>query len=44
MRVLAFNSATDLYLAVFSTCILWTLNLKLRVKLGLITLLGLGIL
>ncbi|KAJ6109220.1 hypothetical protein N7486_001454 [Penicillium sp. IBT 16267x] len=39
----AFNSATDLYLAVFSTCIFWTLNLKLRVKLGLITLLGLGI-
>ncbi|KAJ5987423.1 hypothetical protein N7451_011788 [Penicillium sp. IBT 35674x] len=39
----AFNSATDLYLAVFSTCIFWTLNLKLRVKLGLVTLLGLGI-
>lgn len=44
LRVLAFNSATDLYLAVFSTCIFWTLNLKLRVKLGLVTLLGLGIL
>ncbi|KAF3398286.1 hypothetical protein F1880_005824 [Penicillium rolfsii] len=39
----AFNSATDLYLAVFSTFIFWNLNLKLRVKLGLITLLGLGI-
>ncbi|KAJ5752600.1 hypothetical protein N7520_009517 [Penicillium odoratum] len=39
----AFNSATDLYLAVFSTCIFWTLNLKLRVKLGLVTLLGLGV-
>ncbi|KAJ5664370.1 hypothetical protein N7507_005101 [Penicillium longicatenatum] len=39
----AFNSATDLYLAVFSTCIFWSLNLKLRVKLGLVTLLGLGI-
>ncbi|KAJ5682195.1 hypothetical protein N7462_005360, partial [Penicillium macrosclerotiorum] len=39
----AFNSATDLFLAVFSTCIFWNLNLKLRVKLGLVTLLGLGI-
>ncbi|KAJ5628118.1 hypothetical protein N7490_010346 [Penicillium lividum] len=39
----AFNSATDLYLAVFSTYIFWTLNLKLRVKLGLATLLGLGV-
>ncbi|KAJ5393247.1 uncharacterized protein N7487_010888 [Penicillium crustosum] len=39
----AFNSATDLYLAVFSTYIFWNLNLKLRVKLGLVTLLGLGI-
>lgn len=41
---IAFNSATDLYLAVFSTCIFWNLNLKLRAKLGLVTLLGLGIL
>jgi hypothetical protein len=40
----AFNSATDLYLAVFSTYIFWNLNLKLRVKLGLVTLLGLGLL
>ncbi|KAJ5082268.1 hypothetical protein N7532_011311, partial [Penicillium argentinense] len=39
----AFNSATDLYLAVFSTYIFWNLNLKLRVKLGLVTLLGMGI-
>ncbi|CAI7627295.1 unnamed protein product [Penicillium discolor] len=39
----AFNSATDLYLAIFSTYIFWNLNLKLRVKLGLVTLLGLGI-
>ncbi|KAJ5938112.1 hypothetical protein N7454_004454 [Penicillium verhagenii] len=39
----AFNSATDLYLAVFSSCVFWTLNLKLKVKLGLVTLLGLGI-
>ena len=40
----ALNSATDLYLAVFSTYIFWNLNLKLRVKLGLVVLLGLGIL
>ncbi|KAJ5185396.1 hypothetical protein N7491_006736 [Penicillium cf. griseofulvum] len=39
----SFNSATDLYLAVFSTYIFWSLNLKLRIKLGLVTLLGLGI-
>ncbi|KAF9243033.1 hypothetical protein DTO013E5_2566 [Penicillium roqueforti] len=39
----SFNSATDLYLAVFSTYVFWNLNLKLRVKLGLVTLLGLGI-
>ncbi|KAJ5097027.1 hypothetical protein N7456_007748, partial [Penicillium angulare] len=40
----AFNSATDLYLAVFSTVTFWNLNLKVRVKLGLVILLGLGIL
>ncbi|CEO58780.1 hypothetical protein PMG11_03482 [Penicillium brasilianum] len=39
----AFNSATDLYLAVFSTCIFWNLNVKVRVKVGLVALLGLGI-
>ncbi|KAJ5358158.1 hypothetical protein N7541_005316 [Penicillium brevicompactum] len=39
----AFNSATDLYLATFSTFIFWNLNLKFRAKLGLVTLLGLGI-
>ncbi|OQD89751.1 hypothetical protein PENANT_c002G07823 [Penicillium antarcticum] len=39
----AFNSATDLYLAVFSTYVFWNLNLKLQVKLGLVTLLGLGL-
>ncbi|KAJ5950913.1 uncharacterized protein N7479_009326 [Penicillium vulpinum] len=39
----SFNSATDLYLAVFSTYIFWNLNLKLRVKIGLVILLGLGI-
>ncbi|KAJ5358873.1 uncharacterized protein N7496_011286 [Penicillium cataractarum] len=39
----AFNSATDLYLAVFSTCIFWNLNLKVRVKVGLVALLGMGI-
>lgn len=41
---LAFNSATDLYLAVFSTYIFWNLNLKVRVKVGLMTLLGTGVL
>ncbi|CEN61302.1 hypothetical protein ASPCAL07958 [Aspergillus calidoustus] len=40
----AFNSATDLYLAAFSAYISWNLNLKWRVKIGLIILLGLGIL
>lgn len=40
----AFNSATDLGLAVFSTSIFWSLNLKLHVKLGLVALLGMGIL
>ncbi|CAG8057346.1 unnamed protein product [Penicillium salamii] len=39
----SFNSATDLYLATFSTCIFWNLNLRLRAKLGLVALLGLGI-
>ncbi|KAJ5091775.1 hypothetical protein NUU61_006645, partial [Penicillium alfredii] len=39
----SFNSATDLYLAIFPTYIFWSLNLKLRVKLGLAGLLGLGI-
>lgn len=41
---IAFNATTDLYLAVFSTYIFWSLNLKLRVKLGLVALLGMGIL
>ena len=41
---IAFNSATDLYLAVFSTCVFWNLNLKVRVKIGLVALLGMGIL
>ncbi|CAG7918817.1 unnamed protein product [Penicillium olsonii] len=39
----SFNSATDFYLATFSTCIFWNLNLRLRAKLGLVALLGLGI-
>ncbi|CRG84247.1 dihydroxyacetone kinase [Talaromyces islandicus] len=39
----SFNSATDLYLAAFSTWVFWHLNLKLQVKLGLIVLLGLGL-
>ncbi|KAJ6145399.1 hypothetical protein N7470_009294 [Penicillium chermesinum] len=38
-----FNAATDLYLALFSTVIFWRLNLKVRVKLGLVALLGLGL-
>ncbi|EAW08571.1 uncharacterized protein ACLA_033070 [Aspergillus clavatus NRRL 1] len=37
------NSACDLFLAVFPTIIFWNLNLKLSVKIGLITLLSLGI-
>jgi hypothetical protein len=44
MTEIAFNAITDLYLAVFPTTILWRLNLELRVKLGLVALLGLGIL
>ncbi|KAI9375102.1 hypothetical protein BJX61DRAFT_495286 [Aspergillus egyptiacus] len=40
----AVNSASDLFLAVFPTIIFWNLNLKLRIKLGLIALLSLGIL
>ncbi|KAJ5288038.1 hypothetical protein N7478_003724 [Penicillium angulare] len=39
----AFNATTDLYLAAFSTATFWRLNLNLRVKLGLVALLGLGI-
>lgn len=38
-----FNSATDLFLAVFPTVVFWNLNLKLRIKLSLIVLLSLGI-
>ncbi|KAJ5252911.1 hypothetical protein N7489_003321 [Penicillium chrysogenum] len=38
-----FNSATDLFLAVFPTVVFWNLNLKLRIKLSLIILLSLGI-
>ncbi|RAO74140.1 uncharacterized protein BHQ10_010152 [Talaromyces amestolkiae] len=37
------NSACDLFLAVFPTLIFWNLNLKMRVKIGLIVLLSLGI-
>ncbi|KAJ6120485.1 hypothetical protein N7523_004765 [Penicillium sp. IBT 18751x] len=39
----AFNAATDLGLAIFSTYIFWNLNLRSRVKAGLVALLGLGI-
>jgi hypothetical protein len=38
-----FNSATDLFLALFPTVVFWNLNLKLRIKAGLILLLSLGI-
>ncbi|KAJ6113990.1 hypothetical protein N7523_007307 [Penicillium sp. IBT 18751x] len=38
-----FNSATDLFLAVFPTVVFWNLNLKMRIKVGLIVLLSLGI-
>jgi hypothetical protein len=38
-----FNSATDLFLAVFPAVIFWNLNLKLRIKASLIVLLSLGI-
>ncbi|KAF7596817.1 hypothetical protein BBP40_012417 [Aspergillus hancockii] len=37
------NSATDLFLAVFPIPVFWSLNLKTRVKVGLIFLLSLGI-
>lgn len=39
----AFNSATDLFLAVFPTVIFWNLNLKLRIKISLMVLLSLGV-
>lgn len=38
-----FNSATDLFLAVFPTVVFWNLNLKLSIKISLIVLLSLGI-
>ncbi|KGO69586.1 hypothetical protein PITC_000040 [Penicillium italicum] len=38
-----FNSATDLFLAVFPTVVFWNLNLKLSIKISLIGLLSLGI-
>ncbi|CAG8302208.1 unnamed protein product [Penicillium salamii] len=39
----SFNSATDLFLAVFPAVVFWNLNLKLRIKISLIVLLSLGI-
>jgi hypothetical protein len=39
----SFNSATDLFLAVFPAVVFWNLNLKLRIKVSLIVLLSLGI-
>lgn len=38
-----FNSATDLFLALFPTVVFWNLNLKLSIKISLIVLLSLGI-
>ncbi|KAJ5139394.1 uncharacterized protein N7515_004242 [Penicillium bovifimosum] len=38
-----FNSATDLFLAVFPAVVFWNLNLRLRIKIGLIILLSLGV-
>ncbi|KAJ5174330.1 uncharacterized protein N7482_000207 [Penicillium canariense] len=37
-----FNSATDLFLAIFPTLVFWNLNLKLGIKISLIGLLSLG--
>ncbi|KAJ0418691.1 hypothetical protein BJY00DRAFT_287251 [Aspergillus carlsbadensis] len=37
------NSAVDLFLAVFATVVFWNLNLALRIKISLVTLLSLGI-
>ncbi|KAJ5482961.1 hypothetical protein N7539_006407 [Penicillium diatomitis] len=37
-----FNSATDFFLAVFPAVVFWNLNLKLRIKVGLILLLSIG--
>ncbi|EEA29092.1 conserved hypothetical protein [Talaromyces marneffei ATCC 18224] len=41
--IIALNSATDLYLAIFSAYISWNLKLNFRIKFGLTGLLGLGI-
>ncbi|KAJ5290774.1 hypothetical protein N7478_000025 [Penicillium angulare] len=38
-----FNSATDLFLAIFPTVVFWNLKLKLRIKISLIVLLSLGV-
>lgn len=40
----ALNAATDAYLAIFPVYIFWNLNIELRIKLGLMVLLGLGVL
>ncbi|KAL3462649.1 integral membrane protein [Aspergillus heterothallicus] len=37
------NSAVDLFLALFATFVFWSLNLTLRIKISLVTLLSLGI-
>jgi hypothetical protein len=43
-RPVAFNSATDLFLAIFPAAVFWNLKLRLRVKISLICLLSLGLL
>lgn len=40
----AVNSASDFFLAVFPTSIFWSLNLRLGIKISLITLMSLGLL
>lgn len=44
MDVLAVNTATDFFLAVFPTVVFWNLNLKTPVKVSLGVLLSLGLL
>jgi hypothetical protein len=44
LNLLAFNTITDLCLAVFPTYIFWNMNLLLRLKISLMVLMGLGLL
>lgn len=43
LMIIAFNAATDLYLALFSACMCWSLNLPFRSKAAVILLLSMGI-